>query len=201
MPLRNVFLSGQLSGIPEGKTATLKVEGQHDSITVSLTGLKAKETAPADSVASVIEEKRKTIIGRIEDVHSKIEAYRRIYEIAFTEHFSMANEAARLEKELLDAGIPQSEIESVRDEVVMEIDRRENERRAAEEILGTENVPYESPAPDVAKLFYPISPEAVATVINFFIVHAEKPLKLPQFAQLRNDLIVKGIYDACELLL
>lgn len=201
MPLRNVFLSGQLSGIPEGKTATLKVEGQFDALSVSLSGLKAKETGVSDAVASVIEEKRKTIIGRIEDVHSKVEAYRRIYEIAFLEHFSMSNEAARLEKELLEAGIPQSEIEAIRDEVVEEIDRAERERQDGDGEIGMENVPYDGPEPDAATLFYPISPEAVFEVIRFFVVNAEKPLKQPHLTELRNGLVVLTIINACEKLL
>lgn len=181
MPLRKVFLSGQLSGIPEGKVATLKVEGPYDALTVSLTGMKAKDVSPFDAVASVVEERRRTVIGRIEDVHSKIEAYRRIYELAFLEHFSMSGEAARLEKELLDAGIPQAEIEAIRDEVVEEIDRAERERenaREAEEAEFTSGSLFD-PLPDAAELFYPISPEAIMEVVRFYVVHAEKELKKP----------------------
>lgn len=199
-PVRGVILSGQVSGIPGGMTATIKVEGPYDALNVSLTSLKARESALTNPVEALIESKRNSVIGRIQDVHAKLTAYRRIYELAFREHFSMSNEAARLEKELLEAGIPQAELETIRDEVVEEIDRKEREAKA-EEALGMENVPYEAPLPDASELFYPVSPEAVYSIINFFIVNAEKPLKVPQLAELRNGLIIKMIYDECEILL
>lgn len=201
MPLRNVFLSGQLSGVPEGKTATLKVEGEYDALSVTLSGLRKKEMIHSEAVASLVERKRNTIIGRIEDVHAKVEAYRRIYELAFLEHFSMTTEAARLERELLSAGIPQEEIEAIRDEVVESIDRLERERNELEEALGTENVPYSEPGPDTVELFYPISPEAIMEVVRFYVIHAEKELKKPGLTQLRNGLIMHAINEACSKLM
>ncbi|MDQ1343821.1 MAG: ATP-dependent Clp protease ATP-binding subunit ClpC [Patescibacteria group bacterium] len=200
VPLRNVVMSGQLAGIPEGKTATLRVEGDRDSLSVTLLGLKARELGKGDIVATILEARQKTMVGRIEDVHAKIEAFRRIYELAFQEHFSMNSEAARLEKELLSCGIPQDEIELIRNDVVERLDREEREKQASEDAKDA-GLPYDTPLPNAIELFYPISPEAIMEIIRFYIKNADKALKTPGMTQLRNGLVVLAIREACKKLI
>lgn len=196
-PIRLILQSGQISGIPHGMGVMLRIEGEIGNLRPSLALSKNPKIVHAE-VPTV------TVSGKILDTAAKISALERLYELAFQENVPLNAEIARLEKDLRKNHVPQEEIDAIRQKIAwkVEIQTGAEEFQNAMEMDGqVEREYHPEPFPELSKLFYPLSLEAILEVVQDFARNAEETLRNLQAENLWNGLVSDAIKRRCERML